>query len=431
MKTITYPSKNNWTEILKRPAIDSVELMESVKDILSDVKIHGDEALFRLTKEYDGADIKELRVSDNEFRLAESQVEDELKEAISLARDNIERFHSIQREPKVSCETSPGVRVWQKSLPIEKVGLYIPGGTAPLLSTILMLGIPAKLAGCSEIINCTPPNSEGEINPGILFVANLLDIKNVFKVGGAQAIAAMAYGTETIPSVYKIFGPGNQYVTTAKLQVSMENVAIDMPAGPSELAIIADDSSNPAFIASDLLSQAEHGTDSQVILVTNSSKLVEKVKLELQNQLEELPRKNIALKSLENSKFLVMKSEDEMIEIINEYGPEHLIIVTQNYKEVVDSIKNAGSIFLGEYTPESAGDYASGTNHTLPTNGMSKAYSGVNLSSFMKKITYQEISAHGIQNIGSAIERMAEAEELTAHKNAVSIRLNSLNNEKK
>ncbi len=428
METITNPKKHLWPKILQRPTIDSEELMDSVSKIITEVKLYGDKALFKFTKEFDKTDIEELQVPEKEFELAEYEVDEDLKNSIILAKENIERFHSIQREPVVSCETSPGVRVWQKSLAIEKVGLYIPGGTAPLISTILMLGIPAKLADCSEIIICTPPDENGKINSGILYAANLIGINKIFKVGGAQAIAAMAYGTESIPAVYKIFGPGNQYVTAAKLKVSLENIAIDMPAGPSELAVMADESSNPAFIASDLLSQAEHGEDSQVMLVTTSSKLVGRVEIELQQQIEELPRKSIALKSLENSKFLIMKSEDEMIEIINDYAPEHLIIVTQNYREIVEKIRNAGSIFLGDYTPESAGDYASGTNHTLPTNGTAKAFSGVNLSSFMKKISYQEIQPNGLQNIGSAVEKMAGAEKLQAHKNAVSIRLDSLKN---
>ena len=430
MNIIKNPERNQWPEILSRPSFDFEALMNSVASILSNVKKNGDKALIEYTKEFDHAEMEEFRVSEVEITAAGFKVDEKLKNAIQLAKSNIEKFHSIQKHPLVSCETSPGVTVWQKSLAIEKVGLYIPGGTAPLLSTVLMLGIPAKLAGCSEIIICSPPNQDGSIDPTILFTANLLGIRDIFKLGGAQAIAAMAYGTESVPRVYKIFGPGNQYVTAAKLKVSLENVAIDMPAGPSELAIIADRTSNPAFIASDLLSQAEHGADSQVIMVSTSESMINRVLEEIDIQLADLPRKDLAKKSLDNSKFLLLKDENAVVDLINEYAPEHLSIVTENYKDLSNRIVNAGSVFLGKYTPESAGDYASGTNHTLPTNGNARAYSGVNIASFMKKISYQEISKYGLFNIGPAVERMAAAEDLEAHRRAVSVRMKGLNNYK-
>ncbi len=430
MNIIKNPDRNQWPEILSRPSFDFEALMNSVASILSNVKKNGDKALIEYTKEYDHAEMEEFRVTEVEITAAGFKVDEKLKNAIQLAKSNIEKFHSIQKHPLVSCETSPGVTVWQKSLAIEKVGLYIPGGTAPLLSTVLMLGIPAKLAGCSEIIICSPPNQDGSIDPTILFTANLLGIRDIFKLGGAQAIAAMAYGTESVPRVYKIFGPGNQYVTAAKLKVSLENVAIDMPAGPSELAIIADRTSNPAFIASDLLSQAEHGADSQVIMVSTSESMINRVLEEIDIQLADLPRKDLAKKSLDNSKFILLKDENAVVDLINEYAPEHLSIVTENYKDLSNRIVNAGSVFLGKYTPESAGDYASGTNHTLPTNGNARAYSGVNIASFMKKISYQEISKYGLFNIGPAVERMAAAEDLEAHRRAVSVRMKGLNNYK-
>ena len=430
MNIIKNPERNQWPEILSRPSFDFEALMNSVASILSNVKKNGDKALIEYTKEFDHAEMEEFRVSEVEITAAGFKVDEKLKNAIQLAKSNIEKFHSIQKHPLVSCETSPGVTVWQKSLAIEKVGLYIPGGTAPLLSTVLMLGIPAKLAGCSEIIICSPPNQDGSIDPTILFTANLLGIRDIFKLGGAQAIAAMAYGTESVPRVYKIFGPGNQYVTAAKLKVSLENVAIDMPAGPSELAIIADRTSNPAFIASDLLSQAEHGADSQVIMVSTSESMINRVLEEIDIQLADLPRKDLAKKSLDNSKFILLKDENAVVDLINEYAPEHLSIVTENYKDLSNRIVNAGSVFLGKYTPESAGDYASGTNHTLPTNGNARAYSGVNIASFMKKISYQEISKYGLFNIGPAVERMAAAEDLEAHRRAVSVRMKGLNNYK-
>ncbi|MCK4920139.1 MAG: histidinol dehydrogenase [Bacteroidales bacterium] len=426
---IKYPSKKDWTKLLERPAFNYDELMTSVENILIEVKNNGDEALKKFSKEFDGVSIENFQISEKEIDDAKSKINIELKNAINLAKENIERFHSLQRDPVISCEPVTGVRVWQKSTPIEKVGLYIPGGSAPLISTVLMLGIPAVIASCEDIVLCTPPDSEGNINPAILYSANLLGISKIFKIGGAQAIAAMAYGTESVPAVYKIFGPGNQYVTAAKLKVSLENIAIDMPAGPSELAVMADEYANPSFIASDLLSQAEHGEDSQVILVSESVKLIEKVQLEIVKQLADLPRRQIAEKAMENSSFILMKSEDEIMEFLNQYAPEHLIIATENNKKIAEKVQNAGSVFLGDFSPESAGDYASGTNHTLPTNGNTRAFSGVNLSSFMKKISFQEINPVGIKNIGNAIELLAEAENLQAHKNAITLRLDYIKNE--
>lgn len=426
---IKYPPKANWPGLLERPVFSYEKLMNSVENILLEVKSKGDEALKKFSKEFDGLTIDVFEITKEELADAEQKVSPDLKKAIILAKENIERFHSLQRDPVISCEPINGVRVWQKSNAIEKVGLYIPGGSAPLISTVLMLGIPAVLAGCSEIVLCTPPDNEGNIHPAILYSANLLGITQVFKVGGAHAIAAMAYGTESIPAVYKIFGPGNQFVTAAKLKISLENIAIDMPAGPSELAIIADDSANPSFIAADLLSQAEHGEDSQVLLVSDSESLMERVLLEIDLQLKELPRRQIAEKALENSPFILLKTEEEILDLINLYAPEHLIIVSNNYKEIAEKIRNAGSVFLGQFSPESAGDYASGTNHTLPTNGNARAFSGVNLGSFMKKISFQEVNREGIVNIGRAIELLAEAENLQAHKNAVSLRLEFIKNE--
>jgi len=402
--------------------------MASVSEILDDVKKRGDQALVDYTEKYDKVKLEELAVTEVELTFAKHETDDDLKKAINVAKANIEQFHAAQKLSTVNVETTPGVKCWQKTLPIEKVGLYIPGGTAPLLSTVLMLGIPAKMAGCREIVLCTPPDKQGKIHPAILYVADLLGINKVFKIGGAQAIAAMAYGTESVPKVYKIFGPGNQYVQAAKMKVSLEKTAIDMPAGPSEVAIIADDSSDPAFVASDLLSQAEHGVDSQVLLVTSSNTLIEKVQVELDHQLEVLPRKDIAKQALDNSKIILMQDEDQIVELINEYAPEHLIIVTKNYPDLAGRIVNAGSVFLGNYSPESAGDYASGTNHTLPTNGTAKAYSGVNLDSFTKKMTFQELTEYGLFNIGPSVEKMAEAEHLEAHRNAVRIRVTKVAN---
>jgi histidinol dehydrogenase len=390
--------------------------------ILDDVKRNGDTAVKNYELKFDKVELKSLIVSEEELSEAENLCSEELKKSILLAKENIWKFHEAQNQDLPCVETMPGVKCWQKAKAIEKVGLYIPGGTAPLFSTVLMLALPAKIAGCKEIILCTPPNKEGKIHPAVLFAANVAGVSKIFKAGGVQAIAAMAYGTESVPKVYKIFGPGNQYVTAAKQMVSLKEVAIDMPAGPSEVEVLADDSANPIFVASDLLSQAEHGVDSQAILITTSENLANEVMKEVTNQLEQLPRKEIAEKSIENSKIFIVKDMEEAIRMTNSYAPEHLIISTLNYNKVAEEIDNAGSIFLGNYTPESAGDYASGTNHTLPTNGYAKAYSGVNLDSFRKKITYQEISKEGLDRIGDAIETMASNEQLFAHQNAVILR---------
>lgn len=423
MKTIKYPIKKDWTELIKRPTIDIASLESAVKSILLDVRENGNSALKRYSEKFDGVSIENLLVSNEEFMSAEKSVLEELKQAIQLAKSNIEKFHSSQKEEVKMIETTEGVKCWRKSVAIEKVGLYIPGGSAPLFSTVLMLGVPAQITGCKEIVLCTPCDKNGIVNPVILYTAKLVGITKVFKVGGAQAIAAMAYGTETIPKVYKIFGPGNQYVTCAKQLVNMNGVAIDMPAGPSELAVLADETCVPEFVAADLLSQAEHGPDSQVILVSTSEEVIEKVKLELNKQVELLPRKSIALKALENSKTVLVKDKDEAMAFLNEYAPEHLIIACSDNEELGKMVINSGSVFLGNYSCESAGDYASGTNHTLPTNSNAKAYSGVSLDSFVKKITFQKISEKGINTIGTAIELMADAEGLLAHKNAVTIRL--------
>lgn len=428
MNIIKFPKKEDWKSILERPSFDLEELMGSVTEIINEVRKNGDKALRFFTEKFDKIEIVDIAVSSVEIAAAKYEVEDNLKSALDIARANIELFHGKQMPQKITCDTTPGVKVWQQAKPIEKVGLYIPGGTAPLLSTVLMLGIPAKLAGCSEIIICTPPDKEGKVDPAILYTASLLGISKIYKIGGAQAIAAMAYGTATVPKVYKIFGPGNQFVTAAKMKVSLDNTAIDMPAGPSELAIIADKTSDPAYVASDLLSQAEHGADSQVLLVTKDEEIINKIQTEIDKQIKDLPRREMARKSLGNSKFILLKNDNEILALVNEYAPEHLIIITQNYNEMVEGITNAGSVFLGQYTPESAGDYASGTNHTLPTNGAAKAYSGVNLTSFMKKITYQEITKYGLFNIGPSVERIARAEDLEAHRRAIEIRMNSAHN---
>ncbi len=426
MRTFVNPDKSLWPEILQRPLMDVSGLYETVKTVLSDVKQSGDSALQKYTEKFDGILLKDFTVSENEFAEAEKLTSPELKKAIELAASNIEKFHKSQKTEIRKVETMPGVTCWQKPVAIEKVGLYIPGGTAPLFSTVLMLAIPARIAGCKEIILCTPPGKDGKINPAVLFAAKFSGIKKAFKLGGVQAIGAMAYGTETVPKVYKIFGPGNQYVTAAKQLVSMNDVAIDMPAGPSEVMVVAGETSNPAFIAADLLSQAEHGTDSQVVLVADSTGLVEKVQTEIKLQLKNLPRRDIAEKSLKNSIAVVFDNLPDTVDIINEYAPEHLIISTKNYNEIAEKVTNAGSVFLGNYTPESAGDYASGTNHTLPTNGWARAYSGVSLDSFIKKITFQEITAEGLMALGPAVETMAAAELLEAHKNAVSVRLEEI-----
>ncbi|WP_422351441.1 histidinol dehydrogenase [Flagellimonas sp.] len=426
MERIDYPAKESWKAILERPT-QSVNDIETVVDtIFTEVKEKGDEAIIAYTKKFDQVELESFFVSQDEIQNAIKEVPKQLQDAISLAKNNIERFHAAQKTEKVKLETVPGVQCWQEKRPIQKVGLYIPGGTAPLFSTILMLAVPAQLAGCSEIVLCTPPNKEGKINPAILYSAQLCGVTKIFKVGGIQAIAGMTFGTASIPKVYKIFGPGNQYVTVAKQLATKFGVAIDMPAGPSELLVVADDSANAAFVASDLLSQAEHGVDSQVILVSTSEKLVTDVAAEIKEQLQALPRKDIAEKSIANSKLILLKNDDEALELIDEYGPEHLIVCTEKEEFYTQNVSNAGSVFIGNYTPESAGDYASGTNHTLPTNGYAKQYSGVNLDSFMKSMTFQKISAEGIQRIGGAIELMAEAEGLQAHKNAVTLRLSSL-----
>jgi len=425
MNIVRNPVKSEWPLLLERPRLNYHALEDQIQKIIDDVAANGDAAVKAYTKEFDKYDAATLKVSPEEIKTASNQVSSELKKAIDEAHWNIQTFHKKQMHHTETIVTTAGVRCWQKPVPMSKVGLYIPGGSAPLLSTALMLGIPAKIAGCREVILCTPPDSEGKVSSSILYIAGLLGIEKVFKVGGAQAIAAMAHGTESIPAVNKIFGPGNQYVTMAKQIVSRDTVAIDMPAGPSELAVIADGHANPAFIASDLLSQAEHGIDSQVILLTDSSDMIRYVEKELEAQLKDLPRREIASKALENSKMILLKDQGEIMKMVNIYAPEHLIIVTQNYSELAEQVVNAGSVFLGDYTPESAGDYASGTNHTLPTNGWAHSYSGVNMDSFYKKITFQEISKYGLVNIGDAIMTMAEAEELQAHSNAVSIRLSS------
>ena len=425
MELIKYPVREIWKDILKRPAIDTTSLEATVQSVLSDIKTNRQSAVNKYTLQFDKVTISNVLVSDSEFIEAEKQISKELKQAIQLAKKNIETFHSAQRENVQIIETMPGVKCWRKSIAIQKVGLYIPGGTAPLFSTILMLGVPAKLVGCSEIILCTPPDTNGNINPAILYTAQLIGITKVFKVGGVQAIGAMAYGTEIIPQVYKIFGPGNQYVTCAKQLVNKQGVAIDMPAGPSEVAVLVDDTCVPEFVAADLLSQAEHGSDSQVILVSTNEDAIQNIQTELKKQLALLPRKEFATKALENSKAILVKTNTEAIDLLNEYAPEHLIIACENDEQLAEQVVNAGSVFLGNYSCESAGDYASGTNHTLPTNGYAKAYSGVSLDSFVKKITYQKLSKEGINTIGPAIELMAEAEGLEAHKNAVTLRLKS------
>ena len=426
MKTTKHPEKSEWLELLKRPENDVSELFGKVRSVLDDVRKNGDDAVKRYTKMFDGVELVEIQVMELEIERAISLVSESLKEAIMAAKKNIERFHAMQKEDDRYLETVPGVKCWQKCVPIDRVGLYIPGGSAPLFSTVLMLAIPAKIAGCNEIVLCTPPSTCGTIDPAILYTASLVGVTKIFKAGGIQAIGAMAYGTETIPSVYKIFGPGNQFVMAAKQLVSLKDVAIDMPAGPSEVLVMADESADARFIAADLLSQAEHGVDSQVIFVTTSNKLIETVEKAVEQQLADLPRKEIAEKALENSRLILLKSVDEMVELTNMYAPEHLIISMNDDEMVAGKIIHAGSVFLGNYTPESAGDYASGTNHTLPTNGYARAYSGINLDSFVKKITYQKISKEGLKTIGPVIETMATAEHLDAHKNAVTLRLNSL-----
>lgn len=426
MQTFINPSKEKWAEIIQRPGKNNAVLKSIVSEILVNVKNNGDAAIKKYSLQFDSIELHDLKVNEQEISEALLSVDDNLKSAIQLAKENIEKFHLPQRENLKEIETTSGVICWRKSVAIEKVGLYIPGGTAPLFSTLLMLGIPAVIAGCKEIIICTPPNKSGKVNPVILYVANLLGLKNIYKVGGVQAIAALAYGTETISQVYKIFGPGNQYVTMAKEIISSEGVAIDIPAGPSELAIYANDTCNPLFVAADLLSQAEHGIDSQVLLVASSQKILADVKEKMGLQLPLLPRKDIIEKSLNNSCFIVMEKIDDAFELLNDYAPEHLAIASDNAELLSEKVINAGSVFLGHYAAESAGDYASGTNHTLPTNGYAKAYSGVSLDSFVKKITFQKLSKEGLKNIGSAVKLMAQAEGLDAHKKAVALRLKNL-----
>ena len=426
MKLIKYPDRSQWNEILKRPVLETENLFDTVRNIINRVRVGGDRVVMEYEAVFDKAELTSLAVTSAEIEEAEKEVPIELKAAIYLAKRNIETFHSTQRFEGKKVDTMEGVTCWQKAVAIEKVGLYIPGGTAPLFSTVLMLAIPAKIAGCKEIVLCTPPDKNGKVHPAILFAARLAGVSKIFKVGGVQAIAAMAYGTESIPKVYKIFGPGNQYVTAAKQLVSLRDVAIDMPAGPSEVEVLADESANPVFVAADLLSQAEHGVDSQAMLVTTSEKLQTEVVYEVERQLGYLTRRDIAEKSLANSKLILVKDMEEALELTNAYAPEHLIIETKDYMEVAGQIVNAGSVFLGAFSPESAGDYASGTNHTLPTNGYAKAYSGVSLDSFIRKITFQEILPSGMSAIGPAIEVMAANEQLDAHKNAVTVRLEEI-----
>ncbi len=426
MILVTYPDKAQWADLLKRPVMNTEDLFDTVRSVINRVKAKGDRAVLAYEEQFDKVQLASLAVSEEEWAEADSLIDEELKQAIRLAKQNIETFHAAQRFEGKKVTTSAGVTCWQKAVPIEKVGLYIPGGTAPLFSTVLMLAVPAKIAGCGEIVLCTPPGRDGKVHPAVLFAAKVAGVSRIFKAGGIQAIASMAYGTESVPRVYKIFGPGNQYVTAAKQLVSLRDVAIDMPAGPSEVEVLADETANPAFVAADLLSQAEHGVDSQAMLITTSESLQQAVKAEVERQLELLPRKEIASKSLANSKLIVVRSLDEAIELTNAYAPEHLIVETADYLSVAERVANAGSVFLGHLSPESAGDYASGTNHTLPTNGYAKAYSGVSLDSFIRKITFQEIQPEGIRHIGPAIEVMAANEHLDAHKNAITVRLKAL-----
>ncbi|MTI32217.1 histidinol dehydrogenase [Xanthovirga aplysinae] len=428
MEFFKYPPKQTWDDLCQRPVQNQKELKDNVSNILREVKEKGDQALKFFSKQFDEVQLEQLRVSASEIQKAEAQLSNDLKQAIQLAFTNIKKFHASQKVNEKPIETQPGVKCWRKSIPIDKVGLYIPGGSAPLFSTLLMLGVPAKLAGCPEIVVCTPVGKNAKVHPAILYTAKLLGIDQVYKTGGAQAIAAMAFGTESIPQTYKIFGPGNQYVTTAKQLVQQEGVAIDMPAGPSEVLVIADESSDPTFVAADLLSQAEHGPDSQVILTSNSKTVIQKVLEEVETQLEVLPRKEITSEALVKSKAVMLNSLQEAMDFSNTYAPEHLIIATEAPMKLAESVRNAGSVFLGNYSCESAGDYASGTNHTLPTNGFARSYSGVSLDSFFKKVTFQQLDEEGIRNIGPAIEQMAAAEQLDAHKNAMSLRLKAVQN---
>ena len=426
MKVIEYPAREDWVKILTRPSLDVAKLQETVNTVLNKVRYGGDAAVKEYELLFDKVRLDSLAVNEDEMMEADCLVDDSLKSAIELAHENIAKFHSAQKFQTKKIDVQSGVTCWQKAVAIEKVGLYIPGGTAPLFSTVLMLATPAKIAGCKEIVLCTPPNREGKVNPAILIAAKIAGVNKIFKAGGVQALGAMAYGTESIPKVYKIFGPGNQYVVAAKQAVSLKDVAIDMPAGPSEVEVLADENSNPSFVAADLLSQAEHGVDSQVIMITTSKDIIPAVQREVERQLGLLPRKEIAARSLENSKIILVKDQEEMMNMSNEYAPEHLIISTDNYLELADKVVNAGSVFLGKFSCESAGDYASGTNHTLPTNGYAKSYSGVSLDSFIRKITFQELTAEGIGKIGPAVEEMAKNEQLDAHRNAMTLRLNSI-----
>lgn len=423
MNVYEYPTQEQLEPLLKRPAHDAAHLATIVSGVLDNVRLHGDEAVRQYEKQFDHAELQTLAVSQEEMDEAWTLVPEDLRKAISLAHDNIEKFHASQRFHAEHVQVTDGVECWQKAIPIQRVGLYIPGGTAPLFSTVLMLATPARLAGCPEIVLCTPPTADGKVNPAVLVAAHVAGVNRIFKIGGVQAIGAMAYGTESVPQVYKIFGPGNQYVTCAKQQVSLQGVAIDMPAGPSEVAVLADETSRPDFVAADLLSQAEHGVDSQVMLITTSPRLVKEVQAEVDRQLELLPRKDLAARSLENSKVILVDDDNEMMDVSNRYAPEHLIIETANYMELAERVTNAGSVFLGNLTPESAGDYASGTNHTLPTAGWAKAYSGVNLDSYIRKVTFQHITPQGIRSIGPAVECMAAGEGLDAHKNAMTLRV--------
>ncbi|MGL2986005.1 histidinol dehydrogenase [Flavobacterium sp. RSSA_27] len=427
MNKIYNPKPETWSTLLERPTKTVDDIEATVKEIFKEVQKKGDEAITKYTSLFDGVAVANLEVTSEEINEVIASIPQELKDAIQLAKSNIEKFHAAQKTTRVSIETTSGVSCWQEKRPIQKIGLYIPGGTAPLFSTVLMLAVPANIAGCKEIVLCSPPDKKGKINPAILYAAQLCGVTKILKVGGIQAIAGLTFGTAAIPKVYKIFGPGNQFVTVAKQLATQFGVAIDMPAGPSELLIVADETAVPAFVASDLLSQAEHGTDSQVILVSTSKDLIDAVETEIQTQLEVLPRKAIATKAIENSKLIYVENDQIALDLIDEYGPEHFIICAKNEDFYVNNIGNAGSVFIGNYTPESAGDYASGTNHTLPTNGYAKNYSGVNLDSFLKSMTFQKITAEGIQNIGPAIELMADAEGLQAHKNAVTLRLKDVN----
>ena len=424
MKVFSEPKRNEWASIIERPSIDAAQLNDNVRNIIDEVIVGGDAAIKKITLQFDRVSINELKLPAEKITAAENSLTTALKTAIQLAKVNIEIFHNSQIQKVERIETMPGVWCWRKSVGIEKVGIYIPGGSAPLFSTVLMLGVPAKMAGCKEIILCTPPNEQGEIHPAILYAASLVGVTAIYSVGGAQAIAAMAYGTTTIPKVHKIFGPGNQYVTAAKQLVQQNGIAIDMPAGPSEVCVWADENAIPSFVAADLLSQAEHGQDSQVILVANNKAIVDAIQLEIDLQLIVLPRKDVAAKALANSKAIILNNQDQAIDLINAYAPEHLILAVDNALQIADKIINAGSVFIGNYSPESVGDYASGTNHTLPTNGHANAYSGVSLDSFVKKITFQQLTERGLMNIAPTVIEMAEAEGLQAHSNAVSVRLN-------